>query len=67
MNNRNFSIIYVTELRGIFWDIHPQFKREGNKKQNEYCTDIRVAFVDFVDNLRQTNQISEKLANRATL
>lgn len=55
------------QLRAIFWEQHPEFKREGGKKQNEYCTDIRISFIDFVDSLQRCEQISEKIANRATL
>jgi hypothetical protein len=58
-----------TEIRDSFWRHHSQYahERRSNKKQNDYRTDIRVAFVDFVDYLRRDNQISEALAFRATL
>ena len=35
--------------------------------QNEYPTDIRVAWCDFVDDMYQSDQISKGLAERATL
>lgn len=35
--------------------------------QNEYKTDIRVAWCDFVEAMYQSGQISEALAQRATL
>ena len=38
-----------------------------SKRQNEYPTDVRVAFVDYVDSLARDGQISEKLAQRVTL
>jgi hypothetical protein len=59
----------VNEIRKSFWASFPQFQQFYRKtwKQNQYCTDIRCSFVDYVDQLRKDNQISEKLANRATL
>lgn len=35
--------------------------------QNEYPTDTRVAWCDFVDHMERDRQISEALASRATL
>lgn len=68
------------DLRAAFWEAHPQYKRgvkfagmaNGRKlyvekTQNEYPTDVRVAWCDFVDNMRRNGQISEALAGRATL
>lgn len=57
------------EIRNAFWGSFPEFAKErrSRKKQNDYYTDIRCAFVDFVDQLRRNNQISEKLRNRVTL
>jgi hypothetical protein len=63
----------LTELRAAFWEylneVAPELaaKKRSRKKQNEYCTDIRVSFVDFVDNQRREGNITEGLANRATL
>lgn len=56
-------------VRNSFWDAHPQFKKDFrvNKRQNEYCTDIRCAFVDYVDYLHRDGQITDKLANNVTL
>lgn len=58
-----------SEVRNLFWDTFPQFAadRRSRKRQNDYNTDIRATFVDFVDNLRRDGQISEALANRVTL
>ena len=57
------------QVRQLFWDSFPEFKPEYRvkKRQNEYRTDIRCTFVDFVDLLRKNNEISEKLANKVTL
>lgn len=58
-----------TEIRDAFWGAHPEYRplfRKG-KRQNDYDTDIRCAFVDFVDQLRREEVITEKLAMRVTL
>ena len=59
----------ITEIRNAFWDINPEFQpeRRSRKRQNDYRTDIRCSFVDFVDSLQRDGQISEKLAYRVTL
>lgn len=56
-------------LREEFWAIHSEFSSDyqAKKRQNDYKCDIRVAWVDFVDMMAKDGQISEKLANRATL
>jgi hypothetical protein len=57
------------EVRASFWNDNQNFKKDFrvNKRQNQYSTDIRCAFVDYVDSLRKNGLISEKLANRVTL
>jgi len=57
------------EVRQLFWDSFPEFKPEyrSRKRQNEYSTDIRCTFVQFVDSLKRNGDISEKLAYRVTL
>ena len=63
----------ITEVRESFWamleDVNPELAKlkRAKKRQNEYPTDIRVSFVDYVDSLRKDQVISEKLANKATL
>ena len=59
----------VSQVRKAFWDNHPQFKSQYRKtyRQNQYHTDIRCAFVDFVDYLQIDGIISENLADRVTL
>lgn len=59
----------ISEVRNAFWRDHPKFKgsyRVG-KRQNDYVTDIRTAFVDYVDMLSRDGQISDELANKVTL
>ena len=61
------------EVRAKFWDyieaFYPELKTEYRryKRQNEYCTDIRCMFVDYVDSLMKDGIISEKLADKVTL
>lgn len=61
----------VSEVRRAFWEAHPTVPRQkiadyaGTGKM--YPTDTRCAFVDFVDCLARDGQITDSLANRATL
>ena len=55
------------QIRDMFWQNNPQFKRKGKTKQNDYPADIRVSFCDFVDYLRRDGQITEKMADKVTL
>jgi len=59
----------ITEVRLSFWESFPEFKEayRKTKRQNEYETDIRVSFVDYVDLLNRNGTISDKLAHRVTL
>ena len=59
------------QIRAAFWAVHPTLSRAkirdyaGTGRMHQ--TDTRCAFVDFVDYLQTSGQISEALANRATL
>jgi len=57
------------EIRQAFWQAHPQFQAEYRTryKQNDYRTDIRVAYTDFVDYLIESGQVSRKLGDNTTL
>jgi hypothetical protein len=61
------------QIRDSFWENHPDFEfqaREAgifSKSQNHHCATVRCAFVDYVDYLEGSGQISEKLADRVTL
>lgn len=55
------------QLRKEFWRYYPELKRIPGKTQNEYQTDVRVAWCDFVERMYRAGQISEALADRATL
>jgi|TARA_R100000482_G_scaffold119860_1_gene64716 hypothetical protein len=62
--------MFTTEkqIRDAFWQStdNASYFIEG-KTQNEYNTNIRVEFCDFVEMLRSDKQISEELANNVTL
>ena len=55
------------QIRAAFWYAFPAFRRIPGQSQNDYPATVRSAFVDWLDYLRASEQISEKLANRATL
>ncbi len=61
------------EVRKAFWAMLGEFQpelaaeRRTRKTQNDYCADIRVRFVDFVDAECRDGNMSEALAARVTL
>jgi len=57
------------DIRQSFWDAHPRLQKffRKAKRQNSYCADIRMAFIDHVDYLQKSGVITEKLAGRVTL
>jgi len=60
------------QVRRSFWDC-TQYDEAEEKRQKrtsrekDYRTDVRCAFVDYVDSLRRDEVISEALAFRVTL
>jgi hypothetical protein len=59
-----------TEVRDAFWNVFcvdGKPREYRGKSQNQLPTDVRCAFVDFVDGLARDGQISEALASRVTL
>lgn len=60
-------------IRQNFWqylkEVDPVLYAHGkrSKGQNEQITDIRCAFVEYIEDLRRSGQISEKTANNITL
>ena len=67
--------MYTTQkqVRASFWASHPDFDFQArqagirSKRQNEHCTTVRCAFVDYVDFLYTNGMISQALAQRVTL
>jgi hypothetical protein len=60
------------DLRAAFWEQNPDLvcrtNRRGNPlPQNQQPADTRMTFVDWIDMLQRDGQISEALAERATL
>ena len=62
------------QVREAFWaELHAQRanpeqpERIVHQRQNDLPTDVRVAFVDFVDRLARDGEITEALARRVTL
>lgn len=64
------------QIRAAFWEAFPDLPRrryryDWNPRNKTaplvYPTDTRCAFVDFLDHLERTGQISAALAQRATL
>jgi len=61
------STLRLRSVRLSFWQAHPQFTRHPGWKQDQYPTDVRVAFVDWVDYLHRDGQISDTIAQKVTL
>ena len=62
------------EVRKAFWqqladsgDWETSRLYRVHKRQNDYPTDTRCAFVDYVDMLARSGEISEALAGKVTL
>jgi hypothetical protein len=61
------------DLRKAFWRAHPHYAEQARaagiltKPQNFHCATVRCSFVDFVDQMQKSGEISENLADRATL
>ena len=58
-------------VRREFWACHPHLKRKKIKhpggQGSVHVADTRIAFVDFVDNLSRSGDISPELAHNITL
>lgn len=60
-------------LRVAFWqdldaqDYPAPTQRRGRRTQNDYPADVRCAFVDYVDMLARSGEITAALAQRVTL
>lgn len=61
------------QIRNAFWKSFPLLEANALKwgikscPQNRHNAETRSAFVDFVDALQKSGQVSQPLANRATL
>ncbi len=63
------EIITQRQLRALFWETFPDLSRRHipHGKTWIYPTDTRVTWVDWIDGLARDGQISQALAQRATL
>lgn len=67
--------MYTTQkqIRSAFWDAFPHLAEQAreagilSKPQNFHCATVRCEFVNFVDMMHRSGQISDALADRATL
>ena len=61
------------QIRTSFWayikETAPEYLKEykASKRQNDYFTDIRVSFTNYIDMLAKDGTISAKLAHNVTL
>ena len=57
------------QVRDLFFEEFPEYRseRRTRKSQNDYSCDCRCAFVDFVDYLRKSGEISDRTADNITL
>jgi len=58
------------EIRDAFWGVYfvtGKPRRYYGKTQKDMPTDVRIAFCDFVNYLRNQDAISENLAGKVTL
>lgn len=69
-----YRITNQRELRREFWETFPELDRRklvfgggGVGSYQAHRTDTRVTFVDWIDALQKSGDISEALAQRATL
>ena len=54
------------DLRRYFWECHPALVRR-KLSNGDHVTDTRVTWVDWIDHMSKSGEISEALAQRATL
>lgn len=61
------------QIRVNFWEMlkefNPELYKQGkrSKPQNAQVTDIRCSFVDYIDSLHRSGEITDKQANNITL
>jgi hypothetical protein len=72
-SKRHKTMTNQKQIRAAFWESFPHLEKHALKwgiktaPQNRHNTETRAAFVDFVDHRQKSEQITESLANRATL
>ena len=63
------TIKTVTQIRRLFWELNPEFAYAYRKtyRQNRYNATVRSIFIEFVESLHRSEEITDSLANRVTL
>jgi hypothetical protein len=56
-----------TVIRDSFWSTYTEYTRRRGFTQNDYPAEILQAFVEYVDALARSGQITESLAQKVTL
>ena len=70
INKKIYTYTTQAAVRAAFWAVqcpNGKPKQFRGKSQNDLPADIRVSWVEFVDSLEKSGEISEKLARRVTL
>lgn len=60
------AIKSLRHLRDSFWESH-HYQRVPGKTQNDYPIDVRMAWCDYIECLYRDGEISDELAQDATL
>ena len=63
----DFRMTTNKAVRESFWNNNWRLIRFNGRTHNSYSADVRMAFCDHVDMLARDGEISESLAQRATL
>ena len=69
-NTVAYAMTRQQQVRDAFWltfYVEGQPREYRGKRQNQLPTDVRCAFVDYVDYLAREGTISAELAGRVTL
>lgn len=64
-------MLSAKQVRDQFWAEHPKLSRDKIKSHSGeglmFTADTRCAFVDYIDMLHRSGQISDRTANTITL
>lgn len=70
--SKRYLFTTQNQLRDEFWSMFPELECRTTRRgkplsQNQQPADTRMSFVDWIDQLERNGDISERLAQRATL
>lgn len=67
--DKDMKTMTFKQVRNLFFEEFPQFRHERRrgKQQNEFSTDCRCYFVDFVDYLHRDGQLTDRQRENITL